>query len=567
MHAFVTLFGSLSQMRRRQLLMTLALMLVGATAELVTIGATVPFFTFLLGEDHVAANRLTAWASHLGIDNAASASLLLIGAAIFSAAVRLWLLWASQRFITGVSHDIATATFARMIRQPYIEYVRRNSSEVLASMDKVRDLAAGVIQPIMHGIIAAVMAAFIAAMLFVISPFAAAAAAGSLGLMYIAISRMSGKRLRANSKVLAQSATERTKMIQESMGAIRDILIDGSQSVFEANFRSTDFRFRHALSTNALISQTPRFVIEAAGIVTIVLIALAMGMRSEGMVGAMPVLGALALGAQRLLPLVQQIYSGWSSSMGNLQAAADIAALMHAPALPLGGRTERKLPFTDSLMLRDVSFTYGTRDFALRNINLEIPRGSRVGIIGTTGSGKSTLLDLVMGLLEPTEGEILIDGSALDRETRPLWQAQLAHVPQAIFLTDDSIAANIAFGVPEHQIDIDRVRCCADAAQISRLIEGWPEAYQTKVGERGIQLSGGQRQRVGIARALYKGAALLILDEATSALDDATEAAVMRSIMDVGRDITLLMIAHRHSTLQGCDQVIRLEDGRVVPAA
>ncbi len=564
MNAVAVLYRSLSQVRRRQLLMTLCLMLAGAMAELVAIGAIVPFFTFLLAPGAAPPNRLTDWASLLGVDTLLPASLLLIGAAIAAAAIRLQLLWMSQRFVMGVSHDIATAMFSRMLHQPYVEYVKRNSSEVLASVEKVRDIAAGVIQPAMQAIIAALMAFLIAALLFAISPFAATAAATSIGLIYLTISHLSGKRLRANSKILAQAVTERTKMIQEGMGAIRDILIDGSQPVFEESFRSADYRFRRAISVNAFISQSPRYVIEAAGIVTIVLITLAMSVRGQGIVSAIPVLGALALGAQRMLPLVQQIYSGWSSTRGNLQAVTDIAALMQAPAVRPAQRRDEKLPFRESLEFRRVSFSYGRDSFGLSDVSLKIEHGSRVGVIGTTGSGKITLLDLLMGLLEPTDGEILIDGRLLDGETRPLWQAQLAHVPQSIYLIDDSIAANIAFGTPREQIDMSRLKACARAAHLTDLIEGWPDAYETKVGERGIRLSGGQRQRIGIARALYKDAALLILDEATSALDAATEASIMRSIMEIGREITIIIVAHRHSTLEGCDRTFRLENGRLI---
>lgn len=564
MHAFWTLLRSLSSIRRRQLLMTLCLMLAGALAEIVAIGATIPFFTFLLGSGTAAPNRLTDWVARLGIDSTVSASLLLMAAAVAAAAIRLQLLWLNQRFVMGVSHDIATAMFSRMLRQPYVEYVKRNSSEALASIEKVRDIAAGVIQPLMQGITASVMALFIGGLLFAISPFAATAALGTIGIVYVAISRLSRRRLKANSTILARSLTERTKMIQEGMGAIRDILIDGSQPVFEESFRSADLRFRQAVSTNVFISQSPRFIIEAAGIIIIVLIALAMSTRTGGILSAVPTLGALALGAQRMLPLVQQVYSGWSSALSNLQSVNDIAAMMAAPIVSSRPCTDQKLPFRDAVTFRNVSFAYGRGGFVLEKLDLSIDRGSRLGIVGTTGSGKSTLLDLLMGLLEPSEGEILIDGQPLDQNTRPLWQAQLAHVPQTIYLIDDSIAANIAFGSPAELIDMPRVVACARAAHLAELIENWPEAYDTKVGERGIRLSGGQRQRIGIARALYKGAALLILDEATSALDAATEASIMRAIMEIGREITIVIVAHRHSTLESCDRIFRLESGRLV---
>ena len=209
-----------------------------------------------------------------------------------------------------------------------------------------------------------------------------------------------------------------------------------------------------------------------------------------------------------------------------------------------------------------VSVAYG-RSEVVRDISALVEPGEWVALIGPNGAGKTTVLRAVAGLV-PFAGEIRVDGHLLDAETRPRWQASLAHVPQAIFLIDDSIAANIAFGVARDGIDMERIRSCARAAHIAEFIEGLPEGYESKVGERGVRLSGGQRQRIGIARALYKQAKVLILDEATSALDDETEAAVMRSIMALGPELTIVMIAHRRSTLEGCDRIVRLEGGRIV---
>jgi ATP-binding cassette subfamily B protein len=222
------------------------------------------------------------------------------------------------------------------------------------------------------------------------------------------------------------------------------------------------------------------------------------------------------------------------------------------------------LPFERELALRGVGFSYPTADKpALECVDLVIRKGERVGFVGTTGSGKSTLIDLVMGLLEPDRGTLLVDDVALDDQNRARWQGRIAHVPQSIFLSDNSIAANIAFGEEAHDIDLERIREAARAAQIDDYVMSLPEGYATGTGERGIQLSGGQRQRIGIARALYKGADVLILDEATSALDEATEAAVIAALSDVDRRLTVLMIAHRLSTLESCDKLVQLEGGRV----
>ena len=550
----------MSPRRRRQLALTCAAMLAGAVAELAAIGAVFPFLALLTRGSSGGPGRLPL----PRIDSPAAAALILVAASLAAAAIRVGLLWTTQRFVAGFGHDLARAMFGRLLRQPYWDFVRRNSSETIAAMEKVRDVGSLVLQPLMQAAVATVMTLFIAAFLFLLSPVAAAVAAVSLGLAYFLIGRLTRARLAANSTIVSQGASERIKLVQESLGGLRDIILDRSHGVYEEAFAAVDARLRRALSVNALISQGPRFAVEAAGMVAIALVALWMSAQPGGLVRAIPLLGALAVGAQRLLPLVQQAYLGWSATLSNRQLLVDIAAVLAAPALPEPAAGSARLPLREGVSLVDVSFAYPGGKPVLRGIHLDIPRGARIGIVGATGAGKSTLLDLLMGLLAPTAGEIRVDGRPLDAATTPLWQGQIAHVPQAIFLADDTIAANIAFGVRPGDVDMDRVRACARAAHISAFVEELPAGYATRVGERGVRLSGGQRQRVGIARALYKQASVLILDEATSALDDATEAAVIASIAALGPEITLLMIAHRRSTLEGCQRILRVEKGRLV---
>jgi len=286
---------------------------------------------------------------------------------------------------------------------------------------------------------------------------------------------------------------------------------------------------------------------------------------SGGIAAALPVLGALALGAQRLLPLLQQVYSGWTISMGNRQALFDVLGLLDEP-LAVAPDLAQPLAMTPPQLIEfaGVGFRYTEEtSWVLRDFSLSVPMGTRVGIVGKTGSGKSTVMDLLMGLIEPTEGEIKIDGRCLDEGSRRAWQRQIAHVPQAIYLSDASIAENIAFGADRDAIEMERVREAARRAELHDFIESLPEGYGTIVGERGVRLSGGQRQRIGIARALYKQASVIVFDEATSALDNQTEAAVMRSIFGLREDLTVFIIAHRLSTVEGCDLVVSLSNGRI----
>lgn len=557
----------MSGARRRHLTVTLLLMLLGVVAELLTIGAVMPFLALASDSNTaVIGPRLRGWLSFAGGDPLLSAAILLMEAAIAAAATRLLLAWSCQAFVMKLAHEIASAIFSRMLRQPYAVYLRRNSSEILAGIEKVQAVVFGVLQPAMQGIIAAVIGLFIAVLLFFIEPRATSIGVLSILLVYGVLSRFTRVRLGANARVIGAAITERTKITQEGLGGIRDIILECSQPVFEQRFRAIDSRYRRAIAVNSFIAASPRFVIEAAAVVAIALSTLAMSVQPGGIVAAIPALGALALGAQRLLPLIQTAWHGWSQSAGNAQLLNDVAALLETPLAP-AGTPAAPLAFEEAIVFEAVSFQHEAGAFALRDLSLSIGRGERVGITGKTGSGKSTVLDLLMGLLEPVEGEIRIDGRPLDDATRRAWQASIAHVPQALYLIDGSIAENIASAAAEDRIDMERVREAARSACLCEFVDGLPEGYATRVGERGIRVSGGQRQRIGLARALYKGASVLVLDEATTALDDVTEAAVLRSLTAQSRDLTLIIVGHRRSTLSGCDRVLRLERGRLAQSS
>ena len=383
--------------------------------------------------------------------------------------------------------------------------------------------------------------------------------------IYATIIKITRVRLLRNGQQIASESTHLIKAIQEGLGGIRDILIDGSQAVYCHIYSSADMPLRRAQGSNTFISSSPRFGIEALGMLLISVLAFVLAKQADGIARAIPILGALALGAQRLLPVLQQAYSSWSGIQAGRASLQDALNLLDQPLPHYADLTEMQpLPFQNHIRLINLSFRYAQETpLVLSNLNLSISKGSRVGFIGTTGSGKSTLLDIVMGLLHPVEGRLEVDDLPVTIANHRAWQSHIAHVPQAIYLADSSVEENIAFGVPRGQIDHERVKEAAKRAQIASVIEGWSNQYQTTVGERGIRLSGGQRQRIGIARALYKSADVIIFDEATSALDNATEQAVMQAIEDLEGDLTVLIIAHRLTTLKGCTQIVELDDGGI----
>jgi ATP-binding cassette subfamily B protein len=563
MDALFALLRLLSPARRRQFVLTLLLMLLGAAAEMVTIGAALPFLALVADPDGaLVPPRLLALLDAVGGSAVVGAAILLIAAALGAAMVRLALTWGSQRFVMATGHDMAGAVFSRMLRQPYSEQVRRNSSQTLAAVEKVQGVVFGLLQPAMQGLIGAFIALCVFALLLRIDARAAGLAASLVVLAYVGVSLLVRPRLRRNSEALAGTMVERTRTVQEGLGGIRDIILDRSEPLFETKFRDLDRRYRRAQAATQFVAGAPRFIVEAAGLVAIALVTLAMSTEPGGVVKAIPVLGALALGAQRLLPLLQQAYHGWTVASGNYRAFRDVIDIMEAP-IPPPQPEAPPLAFESELAFERVGFRFPEGRFALAGVSFRIRAGEHVGIAGATGGGKSTLLDLLMGLLEPEEGAILVDGRPLDAASRPAWQAGLAHVPQAIYLADDTIAANIAFPRGAESMDSELLATAVRAAQLEPFLAGLPEGLQTHVGERGVRLSGGQRQRIGLARALYRRPRLLILDEATSALDEATETAVLAALQGLRKDMTLVTVAHRATTLAACDRLIRVDNGRV----
>jgi ATP-binding cassette subfamily B protein len=278
----------------------------------------------------------------------------------------------------------------------------------------------------------------------------------------------------------------------------------------------------------------------------------------------LPALGVLAVGAAKLMPLYQQVYTGWSSVLSGQASVDDVLDLIEFE--PLAEPQPDAIEFHDSLEFQKLSFHYSTvanPALVLRDIDLQIRCGEKIGIVGATGSGKSTMVDVLMGLLSPTGGQFSVDGRRVNPGNAAAWQRHIAHVPQSIYLSDATIAENIAFGIELKKIDETRLEAAARAAQIHEHVLSLPRAYHTAVGERGVRLSGGQRQRIGIARALYKRAAVLVLDEATSALDDDTERRVMQGLAEAAAGTTVIMIAHRLTTMRNCDRIIELEHGRI----
>ena len=569
------LWAHLARRRRLQLGVLLLVMLASSVAEVLSLAAVLPFLAVLANPEGLWKQPLVQqWAPRLGIAGAQELllpiTIAFVVAALASGAIRLLNLWLYGRLAAAIGSDLSCEAYRRTLYQPYAVHLARNSSALISSISTdVNRVIYQILNPLLLLLSSGLIVVSLVATLLAIDAEIALGAGLVVAFVYLvamAASRRSLQQLGQQQVLLNRRLIQ---VLQEGLGAIRDVLLDGHQSVYGATYRQADRPLRQAGADAGFLSSYPRFVLEPVGTALIAVAGYVL-VREQGVGRALPLLGALALGAQRLLPMAQKVYEGWAQTRNAKDSLASVLQLLNQ-SLPAENdlRQPDPLHLRGVICLKGVHFRYGPDlPEVLQGLNLEIRRGERIGLIGSTGSGKSTTLDLLMGLLQPTAGRILVDGEDLYVPCHPerlaAWRAAIAHVPQSIYLSDSSIAENIAFGVPRDQINQERVRLAAQQAQIAGFIESSPQGYASFVGERGIRLSGGQRQRIGIARALYKQAKVLVFDEATSALDTATEQAVMQAIEGLSRDLTIVLIAHRLSTVVYCDRIIRLDKGAVV---
>lgn len=571
-HLLRGLWGHLERRRQWQTLAITVLMVSSAFAEVVTLGTVVPFITVLIEPERVMIIRPVAQvAEWLGIRSAdqlvAPMAAVFVSAALAAVAIRLLVVWATTRLAMVTGAELAVKAFEISLYQPYQVHVRRHSSDVTSGViQKVEAVVSGMISPLQTAVGSIITLLSVTLALVAIDSEVAMVTVVVFASGYLVTTKVFKGRLLQNGRTIARGQTKVIRILQESLGGIREVLIDGTQRVFVGQFRESDGRLRRAQASNSIIQQSPRILMEGLAIVLIVSLVLVLDRREGSIAANLPVLGAFALGGQRLLPLSHQCYASVTTILANKSVLSEALGFLDDSS----EENERfqisdPVEIESALECLDLTFRYeGGEPFVLQGVNLRIEKGTTVGLVGETGSGKSTLLDLLMGLLRPTSGSVIVDGSPLEGDNVGAWRRGIAHVPQHIYLSDASIAQNIAFGVPDEQIDMNLIRESARLARVDGFVGGEAMNYETQVGERGVRLSGGQRQRIGIARALYKGVSVLILDEATSALDSVTERSVLEGMSASGEGITVVMVAHRLSTLRGCDRIFEIGDGRIV---
>lgn len=533
---------------QRRLALLALLTLLGAAAEYLSLIALLALLRSWVGPGGGTESRLL-----LGF----------AGAVLAAGAIRFVLLVGTQRLAFDTGHRLVVAVQRRVLARGWLAHVDARSSGPLAALEQVDLVVFGLILPLLQGFAALVLGSAILLALVRIDPVMALAAAALLGGLFLLAVRLTRQTVARAGAAISGGYEERIAAVQEQNGAMRELILAGALGVAAERFRLIDRSLADAQARLNVASGTPRLLVETLGLLALIALAAWLAERSGGLETALPALATLALGAQRLLPLAQSIANAATGLSASTAPLERLSAILRDGDLA-EGPLPSPLPFKREIRLEGISFYYpGREEPALSAIDLVIARGERVALAGRNGSGKSTLADIVMGLLRPSSGRLLIDGRPLTDEEVPAWQRNIAHVPQAPYLVDASIAENIAFMATEP--DGERVAEAARLAGLAGMIEALPEGYKTRVGSAGVKLSGGQRQRLALARALYAPAPLLVLDEATSALDPEGEAHLLGALDALQTaGTTILLIAHRTSLLEGCSRIVQLSEGRVV---
>lgn len=572
------LLSMLTPRERKQGALVLVLAFVMALFETAGVAAVFPFFLVLSDPEVVATNPYLGWAYDRGGFETHQAFLLALalvtfGVLITSALIRSLGDYTMTRFMQMRRHSLSSRLFAGYLAQPYVFFLNRHSGDmaknILAEVEQVTMFA---LSPILRFTISTTMLLAVLSFLVIMDPIIALVAAMVLGTAYATIFLTIRKLISRNSARRTAADTTRYTLTREALSGIKDIRILGKEQSYLDQFHPPSIEVAKMQAANLVLGQLPKYLVEAigfGGMLILCVVLLASTGPAANAATILPKLGIYAFAGYRMLPSVQGIYR----ALVELRFGAKAVEVLHdemtqlvpasSPA-PLHADNRDRISINKTITLETLGFAHDGARQGLDGISLTIPTGSSVGIVGGTGAGKTTLIDLFLGLLTPQKGQICVDDTPLTPERIRAWQATIGYVPQSIFLSDTSIAENIALGLPAGQIDMARVEQVARMAQLDQFIESdLPDAYHTMVGESGVRLSGGQRQRIGIARALYHDPDILVFDEATSALDTKTEREVMRAIAGLHGQKTILMVAHRISTVAACDNIILLEQGAI----
>ena len=570
------LFSLLTSNQVRQFYILQLLVVVMAFTELVGIASIVPFMALvgdigMLQESNILATIYNYTEIKDPYDFVFLSGISVLFFLTFSSILSMFTTWKLLMYSSNVGAEISTRLYKYYIKQPWLFHASGSSAQLTkqVSVEAMR-VTDGVVNPLMVLNARIVLAFFLSLSIFLYNPVVALTGVGVFLFAYLVLYKVIQKKLQSNGQVLSEVSTTRFRLLNEGLGGIKDVLLLGRNQDFMNRFESSSKKFAYARGNTQVLSQVPKYFMELIAFGTMIALVLYLLTSHKDNLGMiLPILSVYALTGFKLLPTFQQIYSSIATIKGNMisfeNIKDDLIESKRQNTSEVGILEKEQLYVKKNIVLEDVTFTYPNKEKpVLCNLSLTIKTNSIVGIVGLSGSGKSTLIDIVLGLISPQSGRLKVDDIKVSKENLRAWQNSIGFVPQSIFLSEGTIAENVAFGISKSNIDTMIVKQALKLAHLEELVSNMPKGIDTKVGERGVQLSGGQRQRIGIARALYNDPSLLVFDEATSALDGTTEKMIMDAIHDFSGMKTIIMIAHRLKTVQKCDVIYFINHGKII---
>ena len=559
---------------RKQALFLLGMILLMAFLDTIGVASILPFIAVLSNPDVIETNNflnsLFQASNIFGINNY-NEFLFFLGILVFillvvSLSVRALTTYIQLRFVQILEYSVTKRLIEGYLHQPYSWFLNRHSADIGKNVLSEVSVVIRGIKYIFEIIAKGLVTIAIISLLFLVNPMLTFVVGILLGGIYIIIFYFIKNYLRKIGKKRLENNELRFKAIIDGFGAAKEVKFGGLENNYVERYAKPTYIFAKTQASSGIVSQIPRFILEAVAFGGVLLIILYMMLASGSFNTALPILSLYVFAGYRMLPSLQQIYLAFSQitfiSPSLDKLIEDIKSLK-----PISkNQDESELLFNKSISLKNIHYNYpNSSQSVLKNINITIPKKSTVGIIGTTGSGKTTTVDIILGLLEAQKGTLEVDEKIITTQNSRAWQRILGYVPQQIYLSDDTISANVAFGVKDEDISQEAVeKACKIAELHNFVVDELSDKYQTKIGERGVRLSGGQIQRIGIARALYHKPQVLVFDEATSALDNLTEQAVVDAINNLGEKVTIILIAHRLNTVKNCDRIFKIEKGQVI---
>lgn len=561
-----------------QLAALLLAMIVTAFTQTLGIASVFPFITLIMQPSLIFENRWLYWIYQTFNFSSANSFIIFAGITMFfiivlSNLISAFTTWLNFRFVWMNNHRLSRRLLEKYLSMPYPYFLNKNSSELSKNvLSDVSQLTGSFMIPLMNIISRGLAAIFILTMLLWINALASILTILVIGGTYALIYWRVNRNLKHRGEKSLAANLYRFKAVLEAFGGIKDIKVLNREDYFLDLYTHHSYQFARHNSWNAVVSQLPRFALEAIAFGGVIIFVLVLLIQRGDATQVIPLASVFAFAGYKLMFAMQEIFSCFTQMQFSRSLFDRIYADFMTPGqegLQPAGQFKRApngILFNNEIVLRNISFTYyNTEQPVVKEINLVIKKNSSVALVGSTGAGKTTLVDIIIGLMLPQRGTMLIDQQPLSGENVRSWQRKIGYVSQHIYLTDDTVTRNIAFGIADQLIDREKVEQAARLANIEKFIENeLPAGYDTIIGEHGVRLSGGQRQRLGIARAFYHDPEVLVFDEATSALDGVTEDAVFASILSTVRSKTLILIAHRLTTIKNCDQVYLMDKGRIV---